>query len=235
MRIAVLAHGAFPGRAKTAIGLLRDPKVRQDDERLERLVGVLARSTDRLQSFVRDFLELAKIEEQKVTIARKPLDLEEIVDEVIENQGVLAEDKGLELTVEPWSDFSIEGDDFVVRTGVRNLVNNAIKYTDEGSVTISVDHDVDSFRIRVCDTGAGLTEEEQRQVFQEFGRIQRMAGMKGTGLGLALVKKLVEESDGRVWVESEGEGRGSTFTIELPRKFGEPGAERTRVEAGASG
>ncbi|MFO7957650.1 MAG: ATP-binding protein [Candidatus Brocadiia bacterium] len=209
----------------TALELLRKPEVRQDEERLDKLVGLLRRSTDRLESFVRDFLELSRIEEQRISLGRESIDLQQIVEDIVDNQRVLAEDKGLTLTVETWDEFSVEGDEFVVETGVRNLVNNAIKYTREGSVTVSVDHDADSFRIRVSDTGAGLSEEEQEQIFQEFGRIQRTAGMKGTGLGLALVKKLVEAAGGDVWVESPGKDEGSTFTIELPRTFGRPDSD----------
>ena len=213
-----------------AIGLLRDEEVLEDKERLEKLVALLARSTDRLQSFVNDFLELAKIEEQKISLSRNPIDLHEIIDEIVENQRVIAEDKGLELNVEPWEEFSISGDEFVVRTAVRNLVNNAIKYTDEGSVTVEVDRDIESFRIHVRDTGAGLDEKERQQVFQEFGRIRRMEGMKGTGLGLALVKKLVEESGGSVSVESPGKDQGSTFTVQLPRVFGEGDGSEDKAE-----
>lgn len=206
---------------KMAVGLLRDEEVLEDKERLENLAGLLARSTDRLQGFVDDFLELAKVEEQELSLNQEPIDLPEAIDEIVDEQGVLAEDKGLDLKVDPWDDFSISGDDFVVRTAVRNLVNNAIKYTDEGEIELSVDKDAKTFRIHVRDTGAGLSEEERSQVFQEFGRIRRMEGMKGTGLGLALVKKLVEASGGSVSVESPGKDQGSTFTVELPRVFGE--------------
>ena len=204
-----------------AVSALRKSSVQEDPERIDKMVGVLGRSGDRLERFVDEFLELSRIQEQKLTLEREALDLEDIIDDEVENQRVLAEDKGLDLQVEPWEDFSITGDDFVIRTSVRNLVNNAIKYTDEGSVTVRVDHDSEMFRVHVQDTGAGMTEEEQKTIFQEFGRIQRTEGMKGTGLGLALVKKLVDTAGGRVSVESEGKDEGSTFTVELPREFGD--------------
>ncbi len=207
----------------TVIELLRKPDALQDEQRARKLLGVLARAADRLESHVRDFLELSRIEEQKVSLNRESVDLKGIVHEVVENQRVLAEDKGLTLRVEPWPEFEVVGDEFVVRTGVRNLVNNAIKYTESGSVTASIERQGDRFDILVADTGIGLNQEEQEQVFQEFGRIKRTAGMKGTGLGLALVKKLVEAAGGRAWVESEGKDRGSTFAFELPVDFGGDG------------
>jgi len=204
----------------TVTSLLKKPEILEDKGRVQKLLSTVARSTDRLQSFVNDYLELSRINEQQLTLKQESLNLRTIIDEVVEEQKVLAEDKGLSLEVKPWDDFSIKGDDFVIRTVVRNLVNNAVKYTREGSVTIEVHHDTEKFRIQVCDTGPGLTEEEQKNIFHEFGRIQRTSGLKGSGLGLALVKKLVDTSQGRVSVESRGKDKGSTFTVELPRDFG---------------
>ena len=203
-----------------AVSALRKPGVREDSDRMEKLVSAIERSGDRLERFVDEFLELSRVQDQEIELRRDALDLQEIIDNEVEDQRVLAEDKGLDLQIEPWDDFSVEGDDFVIRTCVRNLVNNAIKYTDEGSVTVTVDHDDQSFCIHVQDTGIGLSEEEQENIFQEFGRIQRAEGLKGTGLGLALVRKVVDAVNGRVSVASPGKGQGSTFTVELPRIFG---------------
>ena len=204
----------------TITSLLRKPEILDDKERVQKLIATVARSTDRLQSFVNDYLELSRIQEQHLTLKHEELNIKEIIAEVVDEQKVLADDKDLALKVEEWNEFSVTGDDFVVRTVVRNLVNNAVKYTQEGSVTVSVDHDTEKFRIHVADTGAGLPEEEQNNIFQEFGRIQRTSGLKGSGLGLALVKKLVDTAGGRISVESEGKDEGSTFIVELPRQFG---------------
>lgn len=209
----------------TVTSLLRKPEILEDKERVRKLLSTAARSTDRLQSFVNDYLELSRINQQHLTLKREKLDLRSIVDEIVDEQRVLAEDKGLAVNIKEWQDFSVEGDDFVVRTCVRNLVNNAIKYTQDGSVEISIDHDGEAFWIHVSDTGAGLTAEEQQNIFQEFGRIQRTSGLKGSGLGLALVKKLLDTGGGRISVESAGKDQGSIFTIELPRKFGGEGAD----------
>lgn len=204
----------------TAVSLLRKPEVLKDAEHLERLLPLIGRSTDRLQSFVDDFLELSRLSHEALRVTQDDVDLEAVIKDVVENQGLLAEEKGLALTVEPWPAFAVRGDAAAVRTLVQNLVNNAIKYTERGSVTVQVERRSDAFCVRVIDTGVGLTAEERGQLFQEYGRIQRSAGVKGTGLGLALAKKLVEACGGHVSAESDGKGRGSTFMFSLPYVFG---------------
>jgi two-component system phosphate regulon sensor histidine kinase PhoR len=208
-----------------AIPLLRDPKVLADRARLDALVRLLTRSTDRMQSFVDDFLSLSKLDRMTLRVTQEPVDLKAVLEDVAENQRILAEDKGLSIRIEPWEVFPVRGDPFVLRTLAQNLLNNAIKYTNVGGVKISVTRDAASFSVHVADTGAGLTPEEQANLFQEFGRISRTAGVKGTGLGLALVNKLVQSCHGAVRVESRGKDRGSTFTFSLPLVFGEPDAK----------
>jgi len=209
----------------TAVSLLRQERARQDPEQLRRLLPLVIRSTDRLRQFVDDFLELSRLDSEALRVTQEPLDLKAIIEEVVEGQRILAEEKGLTLTIEPWEPFGVRGDAFAIRTIVQNLVNNAIKYTERGRVTVTVEKHDTEFRIAVSDTGVGLTPDEQRHLFQEFGRIKRMEGIKGTGLGLALVKRVVEACGGCVKVHSAGKDRGSTFTVTLPCVFGETGRE----------
>jgi len=209
----------------TAVSLLRKEQVQENPEQLKRLLPLVARSTERLRQFVDDFLELSRLDTEALRVTQEPVDLGATVEEVVEGQRVLAEEKGLTLTVEPWDAFPVQGDVFSIRTVAQNLVNNAIKYTDDGKVTVAVEKHGQTFSMSVSDTGAGLTAEEQRNLFQEFGRIQRMAGVKGTGLGLALVRRIVDACGGRIEVASPGKNRGSTFTVTLPLVFGDPDAE----------
>jgi len=219
----------------TAVSLLRQEKVQENPDQLKRLLPLVARSTERLRQFVDDFLELSRLDTEALRVTREPVDLKATIEEIVEGQRVLAEEKGLTLTLEPWDAFDVEGDVFSVRTVVQNLVNNAIKYTDEGKVTVAVEKHGQTFHVSVSDTGAGLTAEEQRNLFQEYGRIQRMAGVKGTGLGLALVRRILESCGGRIEVRSPGKNRGSTFTFTLPLVFGDPDAasEGTKERAAA--
>jgi signal transduction histidine kinase len=101
-----------------------------------------------------------------------------------------------------------------------NLLSNAVKFTpDGGRITVYARRAVpDALEIAVADTGIGIKAEDQAKLFQEFVRLENSLtkGHEGTGLGLALTKKLVELHGGKIWVESRGEGSGSTFTFTLP-------------------
>jgi PAS domain S-box-containing protein len=206
----------------TILALFRRPDVVANEEKFKSMVAMMSRSVDRLRSFVDDFLDLSKLDQQSLAVRRERIDLRELIGDVVEGQRLLAQDKGLELVVPDWEPFSVEGDPVVVRTLTQNLLNNAVKYTDDGRVTLRVEEQPHMFRVEVSDTGAGLAAEEQAMLFQEYGRIKRTDGVKGTGLGLALVKKLVDVCGGSVSVKSEGKGKGSAFTFVLPRVFGDP-------------
>lgn len=210
----------------TAVSLLHDEDIQQDPDQLKKLLPLVTRSTGRLQQFVDDFLELSRLDQQSLTVTREAVDLESVITDVVEGQRMLAEQKGLDLIVEPWEPFAVQGDSFAVCTVTQNLVNNAIKYTDEGTVTVSASRGDRDFRVTVADTGAGLTREERENLFQEFGRIQRTAGVKGTGLGLALVKGILDACGGTITVDSPGKDRGTTFVFTLPLVFGDPDAAR---------
>jgi len=204
----------------TALPLLRRQEIVEQPEKFQSILAMMERSVARLTSFIDDFLDLSKLDKQALKVRREPVNLKTILNEIAENQRILAEDKGLSFHVEEWPDFEIYGDPTVIRTLCQNLMNNAIKYTEKGGVTVRVKPGRDTFSLEVQDTGSGLTVEEQAGLFQEYGRIQRTKGVKGTGLGLALVKKLVTACSGDVTVQSPGKGQGCTFAFSLPRVFG---------------
>ncbi|HEX5706057.1 MAG TPA: sensor histidine kinase, partial [Pyrinomonadaceae bacterium] len=120
---------------------------------------------------------------------------------------------------------AVRGDREELRTAVSNLLDNAVKYSPkEVAVTVAVEaQDARTVAVRVSDRGVGIRPGQTRRIFNRFyrapGRIA--ARVKGTGLGLFIVRSVVEQHGGRVYAESEGPGRGSTFTILLPRAAGE--------------
>ena len=106
---------------------------------------------------------------------------------------------------------------------VDNLLSNAVRYTDDGTVvTVRLRAVADAVTLSVIDQGPGLTEEQRERVFERFYRADpsRSRALGGSGIGLAIAKALVELMGGRIWVESEGAGQGATFNVALPRVAG---------------
>ncbi len=99
-----------------------------------------------------------------------------------------------------------------------NLLSNAAKFTPEGGdIILHVEDDSDNIVTQITDTGIGIREEDLGKVFEPFTPIKKPAHIKGTGLGLSVTKGLVEAHGGKIWVESEGEGKGATFTFTIPK------------------
>ncbi len=127
----------------------------------------------------------------------------------------LAETKDLCLTVECNTDVILMGDKERIMQVSANLLSNAIKFTQAGSVSLRMDYNGNNLSIVVEDTGSGMSEEEQQRVFGAFERLSNAATQDGFGLGLSIVKRIVDMLGGTVRLESK-KGRGSRFTIEIP-------------------
>jgi len=132
-----------------------------------------------------------------------------------------AEAKGLKLEWEaPAEPILAEADSIKIRQIILNIIDNAVKYTVKGKIEVIVKDLGAKVRIIVKDTGEGLTKEEKEEIFESFTR--GAAGLRfsiqGTGLGLYLAKKYIELHGGKIWAESEGEAKGSSFYVELSKK-----------------
>ena len=167
-----------------------------------------------------DLLELARLHEAKVEAKMEPVDMAGVLEEISDLMRARAEDKGLSFNVQ------IEPDLPPVKTNVEhmkqlwtNLISNAIKYTEPGGVVkVSLVQNPNYVVGTVQDTGIGIAPEDIPHVFDEFYRAENAKAIErqGTGLGLPIVKRIVETYGGRIWVESEL-GRGSKFTFVLPK------------------
>lgn len=188
-----------------------DPKAKETIERV-------MESSNNLTMVVEDLLNVTKIEAGGMKYEMAPFDLSQVVKDEAKDLSVTAEKKGLKLNFE--SDEKnpciVNGDKEKIRQVVINFIDNSIKYTKEGSINISVKNKEGKVIFAVKDTGMGMTEETKNSLFQKFARGDgaRM-NTTGTGLGLYLAKQIVEAHKGRVWVESEGAGKGSEFYMEL--------------------
>jgi signal transduction histidine kinase len=188
---------------------------------MENDLKLISRNGQHLLSLINDVLDMAKITAGKMNLNVERFNLHEVLADVVNITSPLARDKSLTLQLE--SDASsaveLEADRTRLRQVMINLVGNAIKFTEAGSVTLSTARQNGSVRINVRDTGIGVPPDQAQLIFEEFSQVDASTTRKsgGTGLGLPISRKLIELHNGRLWVESTGvRGEGSTFIIELP-------------------
>jgi signal transduction histidine kinase len=176
-------------------------------------------ATKRLITMVDHLISDAMADAFDITIRREPVDVAALVAEVSEANQPSAVNKQQTLAVSAPTGRITMCDQDRMREAIDNLVSNAIKYSPVGGrITLLVDHDADTTIIRVTDEGAGLSPEDLGRLFVRFQRLSAKptAGESSTGLGLSIVKRIVDMHDGQINADSSGPGQGSTFTIILP-------------------
>jgi signal transduction histidine kinase len=171
----------------------------------------------RIEALIKDLLDLERIE-QRVGLKLSKCDLADITRTAVMELTLTALQRQQKLMYDDLAtSFYVRGDPQRLYQVVSNLVSNAIKYTQAGGeVTVTVRDQEEQIRLDVRDTGPGISPEAQARIFERFYRAPSVAADdRGTGLGLALVKSIVEQHGGRVWVASVV-GQGSTFSVSLP-------------------
>ena len=178
-------------------------------------------SSRRLAEMVNDFLDLSKIEQGKMSYNFTSLDIQSMLEDIEEEFRPIAKKKGLtmKLIVESEGMFTVTADAGKIRQIFTNLIDNAIKYTPRGAVTIYLEKNDQkgTVLVRIKDTGIGLSQDDIHHLFGKFARGE--GGQKqyteGSGLGLSVAKKILEAHHGKIWVDSPGTGKGSEFVVEL--------------------
>jgi len=192
-----------------------------NDQQKEDL-ALVRESGEDLLALVNNLLDLSKIEAGRVELYVEPVNPAEVVAAVASQLVFKAEEKGLNLTVSALQNLpEVAADETRLRQIVRNLVENAVKFTEEGDVTIGASYEQDEVIFWVKDTGLGIAEEDQEVIFDKFRQAKgEVNGKSGAGLGLSVAKELVELHNGRIWVESEL-GKGSIFSFSIPAAHGQ--------------
>ncbi len=180
-------------------------------------------SIKRLNRVINEFLDITQFQLGKEVVTLKEgVDLTPIFQEVQEELGYEAKARGINLEFKIPSNIpKIKADSEKLKIGMFNIVDNAIKYTQEGSVSVDLSATDHKLLIKVKDTGVGIAKENQKELFNKlFERGQDAMKVHGTGkgIGLFITSHIIKAHNGRIWAESEGRGKGSTFFIELPIK-----------------
>jgi signal transduction histidine kinase/CheY-like chemotaxis protein len=195
-----------------------DKKVLQTVQQIQENLQVVVGEGERLTKLIDDVLDLAKIEAGKLEWNMGPVTVQEIIDHATAATASLLEPKGLRLVKDVDATLPvITGDRDRLIQVVINLVSNAVKFTDTGTITCRAVRQADMLVVSVIDTGLGIAAADQPKVFERFKQVGDTLTdkPKGTGLGLPICREIIEHHGGRVWVESEL-GKGSTFSFSLP-------------------
>jgi PAS domain S-box-containing protein len=221
--LAVLAHELRTLLAPMSNGLIVLDRAPPGGEQARRAVEIVQRQVSHMARIVEDLLDIARISRGKIRLVRERIELNHLVRHTAEDHRPLFEQRGIALEVRlAGGELFIDGDRTRLTQVVANLLQNAAKFTPAGGATalsVSAEPESKEAILRVCDSGAGIAAELLPHVFEPFVQSERTRKRSegGVGLGLALVKGLVEMHSGTVVASSEGPGRGAQFTVRLPR------------------
>ena len=188
-------------------------------EEFNEILNKIYLSNTRLIDLVNSLLDISRIEMGRMEFKFEEIQIGKIIESIIEELSIQAKEKNLYLKFEkPRRPLpKIKADESKIRQVILNLIDNAIRYTEKGGVTIKVKNLISSIQISVRDTGIGLTPKEVESLFGMYARGKGMSIFpEGAGLGLYVARKLLEAHLGRIWAESAGKNKGSTFYVDLP-------------------
>ncbi|MES3004655.1 MAG: HAMP domain-containing sensor histidine kinase [Patescibacteria group bacterium] len=171
-------------------------------------------------NYVQGILNGASAEKGTISYNMAPIDFKSIVENAHNKQQEHADKKGLKFELEvKEGDYTVNGDTLQLGETVRNLFDNSINYTPDGSVNAVLESIGNKIRLSIKDTGVGLTDDDKSKLFKAGGRgaDSLKINVNATGYGLVFVKGVIEAHKGRVWAESEGRGKGSVFYLEIPK------------------
>jgi len=204
---------------KEAISLILEKATGEINDQQGEILGIAKNNVERLARIINGLLDVSRIEAGKVELRKQDVDLQALVREIVQGFEGKVKEKGLELRLDlPEESIRVYADEDKLSQIFTNLIDNAVKFTAEGTIQVFAAQGAKEIVCRVRDTGIGITPEDLPKIFDKFTQFGRKdgPGEKGTGLGLSIVKGLVEVHGGEVRVESEL-GRGTSLTFSLPK------------------
>ena len=189
-------------------------------EKAKGSVQTIMKSCQNLIDIVENFLNISRIEQGRMIYDKTVFDVAELVKEEVNEIKPNIQNSGLTLEINIADNFSakVNADRNKIKQVIGNVIDNAIKYTPHGSINISASQDGNRVKIAIKDSGVGINSTEVGKLFAKFSRTKdaHKTNVRGTGLGLYIAQKMTQAQGGDIKVSSEGLGKGSTFTIELP-------------------
>src|SRR5689334_4233966 len=188
-----------------------------DEEKRKEFYGIMLEDSSRLLSTIEQILRTGRVGASTRIGNLSPIDIDRVARECIDRARVLHRIAPDALRYHPAPPVKVLGDPEEVRAAISNLIDNAVKYSGKDvKVTVEISQNEGQVLLRVKDEGVGLPKSQLKQIFKRFYRVPspHMNSVKGTGLGLYIVHSVAKRHKGRVWAESEGPGRGSTFVLQ---------------------
>ncbi|GAE94625.1 phosphate regulon sensor protein PhoR [Gracilibacillus boraciitolerans JCM 21714] len=190
----------------------------QNKEEKDEFLEIIENETDHISDLMDDLMDLSKIEEGKIDLNKEDININKLAEEMLKRSQFRASEKGLTMHLnQPENTVYLFADKSRLDQVLTNLVENAVRYTEKGKITLTVQEERKDVIIRVEDTGIGIKQEDIPYLFERFYRVDksRSRANGGTGLGLSIVKNLVEMHDGSIQVESEID-KGTAITLRFP-------------------
>ena len=202
-----------------ALDAIKNPKVIDDKEKVFRYLQMIRDENKRMHAQVENVLRISKLEKKELDIAKQSYNVQEIIEDAIEHINLIVEDRSGTVT----TNFNAKRttillNDVHFTNVIVNILDNAIKYSpQEPVITIETENIKDFILIKIKDKGSGMSKVAQKRIFEKFYREHTgdLHNVKGHGLGLAYVKRIIDDHNGEIFVESE-KGKGSTFIIKVP-------------------
>ncbi len=205
------------GGIRGYLTLFKDGDLGPLSERQKEIMALNINVLSRLLNAVETFLDITKIESGKMNLRPEKIAFREVVEMVAQEFTIPMQKKGLAFSIHlPEHALTVDIDPEKTKHVIFNLLDNAMKYTTTGMVSVTIRKEGDEAVCEITDTGMGVTKDDITHLFGKFERGELVVDRGGSGLGLYVVKMLTEMQHGRVWVTSPGEGKGTTFSVAFP-------------------